>query len=411
MKINYNIPCSKSYAQRCILIGLFYGGHVRFNGIKKDNISSDVVYALKFLDALGIKYSLQDCLEFDSTNIDFGHVLERFFECNCGESGTLARMLIPILARYNCTCIVNGTGSLLNRNLDSIKPFFDLTDVKYKSNDGKLPIILNGQRRKKIENGMQINGQDTSQYISGIIIASCLDNIDCDFYIQNCFSIDYVKLTVDILKKFKYDIELDGSHVIIKKTDIDKSNLLEIDVENDWSCIASYLVYIASIKADAQILCNSFDSCQCDMRILDILKSSYNIKYDNDILTLTFEKQLKPFVFDCSTSPDLFPIVCTLAATIQSGYSEVIGLDRLVNKESDRGKVMYDELEKYGISVKKKDNSLLIKGNNVHNATFNSHNDHRISMALIILRKYYGLNIPEKDKCLEKSYPNFIESL
>ena len=65
-----------------------------------------------------------------------------------------------------------------------------------------------------------------------------------------------------------------------------------------------------------------------------------------------------------------------------------------------------------------KDNSLYIEGDMYRDHipvekldTYDSHNDHRIAMAMLMIRYFNYMKIPKEDKCLDKSYPRFIEDL
>lgn len=414
-----NIPCSKSYAQRYILVSLFSKTKAKIYGLTEP-IGNDIISSLKVAETLGAKLEFNNgCLAIDPSNVAF----DKDLEIDCGESGTLARILIPLLASYEAKYTITGQGSLLNRNLDSIKDFFDKSEVEFNTNNGKLPIKVCGKHNNWFlyDNSYVLDGSETSQYISGIIIAYALRNEYVKLSITNCSSIDYIKITVDALNHFGYLVDIEEVDetqfvVTIKHTNSIPNGNKEVilNVELDWSSLASYLSYcMAMRKTNISFENASYKSCQCDKKILDIAKQYYDISEIGKRTYLKQKENIHYFTFDCSTCPDLFPVVCALAATCKFGYSKITGLDKLVNKESNRGLIIYEEFKKHGIDVSMKDNSLYIKGTNKFNrdVEYNSHNDHRIAMALIIIRKYYKATIPQDDPCLSKSYPNFIEDI
>lgn len=422
-----NIPCSKSYAQRAILISIFSNSNVVINGIGK-NMSDDISQALDLLTTLNIKSKMTNKakdkyeISIDSTKVDLETLLSKNISFFTGESGTLTRMLIAILSSYPGKFDIDGTGSLLNRRLDSIKNFFDLSDVEFISNNGKLPITICGKNNNFFLNESpmyEFDGSKTSQYISGIIIAYAIRNRKTIFKIKNCFSIEYVKITVDILNQFGYDVSIIQNSenlysIIINEVKRSKKKYV-INIESDWSCLAANIIYNL-VNEDKELKYDNanINSCQCDKRVMDLVLPFCEIDYNSDTNILSFNKlsDIKPFEFNCANSPDLFPVACALAATCKTGYSKIIGLDKVANKESDRGKVIYEEFKKCGIHVSIEENSILIKGTDDYiNSEYNSHNDHRIAMALIILRKFYGDYIPDKDDCLNKSYSNFLEDI
>lgn len=401
------IPYSKSYAQRAILCSIFSKRKTRLH-MSFENTSSDVKSALRLLVALRVPFEIQDeYIDVDSTKLDES-ILEHGFEFNCGESGTLIRMLATILCEYDGKFILDGDGSLLHRKMDSIEPYFKLRNVDFATDAGLAPIEVCGKDRKNISR-LEIDGSETSQYISGTIMGACFTNQPRKIAIKNCPSFEYVKTTVKVLQDFGYDVSIDKSVVTIGRSKPQSSDL-NIQIELDWSSLAAYLCMQCALRKDYIAIGNAdLSSTQCDKRIIDLLHNWYSLAETSHGLELRKVSDLDPFEFDCTTSPDLFPVLCALAATLDSGYSRIRGLSRLVNKESDRGMVMTQELKKYGAFVYIEDDDIYIRGNAIQDAVYDSHNDHRIAMALLIIRKYYGLDIPECDKCLDKSYPDFIK--
>jgi 3-phosphoshikimate 1-carboxyvinyltransferase len=411
-----HIPCSKSYAQRYILGALFSNSKVTLLGIDKDNISEDIKSAIRLLDEFGAKYEfVDDALKIDATKIFIQKHLFNGFKFNCGESGTLIRLLIPILASYRGTFVLTGKGSLEHRNLDSIAHTLADLCIFYNSNNGKVPIIISslGDYHDRYEE-LTLDGKETSQYISGIIMSACFFEQKKRFKIVNCPSLEYVKITIDAMRRLGYDVDIDDNDYIHVNGRYYYQDEWCIEVEKDWSSAAAYIVE-KMIEDDDRIEIDGIDfySYQCDASIIDLTNSWYATFFNGLKMTMTrITNELSPFRFDCTNCPDLFPVVCALASTIKTGWSEVIGLDRLVNKESDRGQVMHDELKKYGINVYIKENSLFIKGvDNIIDTPYDSHNDHRIAMALMMIKNYYGLAIPDEDPCLDKSYPKFRKDI
>lgn len=424
-----NIPCSKSYAQRYILIALFSKSKVTLHGIEKDNVSDDVKSAIRLLDRLSVSYNWKnDVLFIDASTWD-DSVLDVGFEFNCGESGTLLRMLVPILANYKGTFTLTGEGSLLNRKVDSIKDTFSMLGIEFKSSDGRIPIKVCGKNRKLVKetrgsgtSELFLDGKETSQYISGMIIAACLRNEAMLVDIGNCPSLEYLKITTDALWDLDFSTAWANDHLLhifVQRSNENRRYVnLEIDVEKDWSSGAAWIVNKVVNRTDEFYVKGLiFDSLQCDRKILQLMSKWYVVDHAADMIIFRRIFDLASFEFDCTECPDLFPVVCALAATI-SGTSKITGVDRLVNKESDRGKVMLEELKKLGFNAYIKDNSLYIEGDMYRDHisvekldTYDSHNDHRIAMAMLMIRYFNYMKIPKEDKCLDKSYPRFIEDL
>ncbi len=94
------------------------------------------------------------------------------------------------------------------------------------------------------------------------------------------------------------------------------------------------------------------------------------------------------------------------------GTSEIIGVNRLKHKESNRAEVLQQEFKKIGINIKIINNKMFIEGGKISGGIVESHNDHRIAMAAataaLASEKEIIINNAE---CINKSYPAFYEDL
>ena len=111
-----------------------------------------------------------------------------------------------------------------------------------------------------------------------------------------------------------------------------------------------------------------------------------------------------------SNCPDLAPVLMSVAA-MKNGAT-LTGTRRLKIKESDRAKVMKEELSKFGADITVNENSVVIRKADLYSPTEKlfSHNDHRVAMALSVISSTYGGTITEAE-CVKKSYPSFFEEM
>ncbi|MCR5401025.1 MAG: hypothetical protein K6E78_05445, partial [Treponema sp.] len=110
---------------------------------------------------------------------------------------------------------------------------------------------------------------------------------------------------------------------------------------------------------------------------------------------------------DISDCPDLGPILFVMAAANHGG--EFTGTKRLAIKESDRGKVMCQELQKFGVKTLFEENRIVIYKNQlkVPEEAVEGHNDHRIVMALTTLLTLTGGKITDAH-AVRKSFPGYF---
>ena len=88
---------------------------------------------------------------------------------------------------------------------------------------------------------------------------------------------------------------------------------------------------------------------------------------------------------------------------------------RLKIKESNRLNDMIEEMKKYGLKYTLSEDEDTLEINKVdidkyHNLTFDSHNDHRLVIALSLVLSITGGKIINSD-AVKKSYPNFFDDL
>ena len=73
-------------------------------------------------------------------------------------------------------------------------------------------------------------------------------------------------------------------------------------------------------------------------------------------------------------------------------------------------RLVHDSANGHDIDCKIDGNSIYIKKGTFIDTVYNSYNDHRIAMACMIIKKYYGCDV-KYDECLSKSYPDFLNML
>ena len=146
--------------------------------------------------------------------------------------------------------------------------------------------------------------------------------------------------------------------------------------------------------------------------IINILrKIGANIIINKGCISVIRDK-LIPFSFDANDYPDLFPPLVVLASCCE-GDSVIYGVNRLINKESNRALTLKEEFSKLGVDIKIEDDSFKIIGKDfLQGNELYSHLDHRISMALSIAATACKSPITIKNSdVVRKSYSRFYTDL
>ena len=110
---------------------------------------------------------------------------------------------------------------------------------------------------------------------------------------------------------------------------------------------------------------------------------------------------------------DELPLLAAVASMAE-GKTIIKDATELKVKESNRIKVMCEELSKLGVNVVETEDGMEIEGTNklLGNVTISTHDDHRIAMTFAILGLISDGEIKLDNKnCVEISYPGFFDDL
>ena len=113
---------------------------------------------------------------------------------------------------------------------------------------------------------------------------------------------------------------------------------------------------------------------------------------------------------DLTDCPDLAPVLFAAAALCRGAV--FTGTRRLRFKESDRGAAMARELSKFGVPLALEENRITVPSAALHapSEPLDSHNDHRIAMALSLLCTRTGGEIRGAE-AVRKSFPDYWDRL
>jgi 3-phosphoshikimate 1-carboxyvinyltransferase len=390
------VPASKSDAQRAIIAASLAIGT---STVGNCGMSEDVKHVLKVVEQLGAKIEI---VEANSYGISGGK-WDNSNELNVGESGLAIRLLTPIVSTQKHKISLRGKGSLLKRSLHFFDENLPKMNVEVKSTNGFLPIEVQGP----LKGGTYtVDGSQSSQYISGLLMALPLLNEPSELCVDNLASKPYVQMTLNTLENFGIQIQHDNFErfLIAGKQEY---NPCFYQVEGDWSA-ASYWLVAAALGAEITISGLSMTSLQADKKMLDaLIVAGCNLHFSSDGISVKGNEK-KAFQFDATHCPDLFPALVSFAAFCP-GVSVISGVKRLKNKESDRGLSLKREFEKLGVLIELVDDEMRIHGvNSIDGNTVYSHNDHRIAMCLAIVGLFSrnGVMI-ENAEAVVKSYPDF----
>ena len=395
-------PSSKSMIQRALAAALLSGSECE---ILNPAFCNDAKAALGIIKGLGAETVISDNRiivnsSFSKNNSPKEKVL------NCHEAGLSIRMFSPIASILNEKITLTGEGSLLTRPVDMIENTLKQLGVNCSTNNGLLPIDIAGP----LKGGKAyVDGSISSQFLTGLLMALPLADNDSELIVENLKSIPYIDMTLKVLDSFNVVIENDNYERFFVPGN-QKYSCSSYKVEGDWSG-AAFLLVAGAVSGSIELTDLETNSTQADMAILKALeKAGAVIKMTDDTIAVKKSK-LKAFDFDATHCPDLFPPLAALAANCK-GVTRLRGAKRLVHKESSRAVTLEQEFSKIGIEINTDNDIMEITGGKIHSELTNSHNDHRIAMALgVAALNSSGPIIIDNYESINKSYPEFFNDL
>jgi 3-phosphoshikimate 1-carboxyvinyltransferase len=336
-----------------------------------------------------------------------GSAILKETKLNCGESGLAIRMFSPIAALYPVEITMVGAASLKKRPMSMIGEALNQLHAKCHSTDGFLPLTIQGP----VKGGRCIiDGSVSSQLLTGLLMALPVATGDSEILVNNLKSKPYIDMTLQILKTFGITVH-NEDYKIFRIPGKQKYIPADYSVEGDWSG-AAFLLVAGAINGHLTVTGLQKNSHQSDMGIIKaLLESGAEMKIADNQVEVTKSNQLKAFDFDATHSPDLFPPLVALA-TYCKGISNIKGVSRLIFKESNRAKTLQEEFGKMKIKVEIQDDVMSVTGGTPSAAHVESHDDHRIAMAVAVTALRADGRITLKDShCVAKSYPDFYKDL
>lgn len=417
--IKINIPSSKSYLNRALILSSFQENKTKLYGIS--DICDDVNDMIQSLKALGVEIILTKDNNSEITLLINGNN-GKFLKpkngiINCGIGGTTSRFLLGLSALFDFDIKITAEWKMLERPISEILIFlqkigktFDFLSVK-----NHFPVMIYHHKNIDIKK-IEIDGSISSQFLSSILMVSKQLDIK-KIIVKNLVSKSYVNITLDVLKKFDivFNVIKDNNKLIysLLENKLNTKNKLKqknknILIEKDWSSASYFLAlqYLLGIKED--ILQMPKSKTQGDAKFVKIIQKIEKYKQQKD--------KTKPLILNMANMPDV-SMTAMIICAVNNFITKITGVKTLQHKECDRLMAMQNELSKLGIITKisKNFNTITIYGNeNIelkNSILIETYNDHRIAMCFAILGAKIG-NIKIKNaNVVSKSFKDFWKEL
>lgn len=410
IKGRLKVPGDKSISHRAVMFGSIAKGTTNIKGFLT---GADCISTISIFKKMGID------IELDNTSVKVHGKGLYGLTCphevlDCGNSGTTTRLVSGILSAQNFTSVLTGDKSIQKRPMNRIITPLSMMGADIKSNDGFAPLTITGSSL----HGIRYNSPVASAQVKSAILLAGLYASSPTCVVESAKSRDHTEL---MLKKFGADLTSTKTSVTINPCSELFAN--DIDIPSDISSAAFFMAAAILVPGSELILENVGINPTRDgiIRVLKDMGANIEIINRKDSfepvadIRVTYSKLHSTCIKGdiIPTLIDELPLLAALAS-LAEGTTVIKDAEELKVKESNRIRVMCEELSKLGVDVIETKDGMEIKGTDKlkGNVTIATHDDHRIAMTFAVLNLVSDGEIRLDNKnCVEISYPEFFNDL
>lgn len=420
------VPGDKSITHRAALLGaLAHGETVIHNFL----VAEDCLSTLRCLQQMGIGVDGIGTREVVVHGNGIRGLRDPRDVLDVGNSGTLARLMLGVLAGQPFEATVTGDASLRRRPMDRVAlPLRQMgAIVEGQGERCTPPVTIRGGILKPLT---YTTPMASAQVKSAILLAG-LNACGTTTVRESGLSRDHSER---MLKAFgaKITRRHDVSRVLASEVAMTNEVSIEgpaelqaqeVTVPGDVSSAAFFLVG-AAILPGSEVRVRRVGVNPTRTGVLDVLRRmGADVRWENEGETsgepvadvVVRHAPLRGVTIGGDLIPrliDELPVLA-VAACFAEGTTVVRDAKELRVKESDRIATMTSELRKMGARIEEREDGWVIEGpNQLKGATLQSHGDHRVAMSCAIAAlAAEGETVIEDTACIATSFPEFEEIL
>lgn len=416
------VPGSKSITNRALLLATLADGTSTLRGVL---FSDDSRHFLKCIQDLGFETDVCEADAVITVKGQGGAVPCKEASLYVGSAGTAARFLTAYLGISKGIYHMDASPQMRKRPmaplLNSLQELgcevtYDSDSEGNPAKPGHFPFTLHGKGLGS--DSIHININESSQFLSALLISACLTKQDFTTYIDGSHGMAYIEMTAKMMKQFGVEAtplsDPDENKVNAYLIPSGQHyNALDYQVEPDVS--AACYFYAMSPLLNIPILVNNvhYDSLQGDIafiRILEQMGCSSRETPEGILVSPPAAGTFKGVTVDMSACSDQ-AITLAAIAVFADGPTTITGIGHIRYQESNRIAAITAELSKMGIRCEEGESSITIYPGSPSPCQVDTYDDHRMAMGFSLI----GLRSPGiaiKDPgCCRKTFENYFDVL
>ena len=406
------VPGDKSISHRSIMLGALAKGTTEIEGFL---MGDDCLSTISCFQKLGIRIEQQkDKIIVHGKGL---HGLTAPTETlDVGNSGTTLRLISGILSAQPFCSHLTGDASIQKRPMERIAVPLRQMGAVLKGSSDKLfaPFAIEGTSLKGITYALPMA---SAQVKSAILLAGLFAKGET-IVIEPEPTRDHTEI---MLRCMGAEIQKIGNEIHCKP--VPELYAHKIVVPSDISS-AAYFIVLGCICENSEIILKNVGINPTRTGILDaLLAMGANIHVKNETIIngekigdiIVTSSKLHGTTIGGAEIPRLIDEIPVLAVAgcFAQGTTIIKDAQELKVKESNRIKTIIAELKKFGANITETDDGMIIQGGTpLKGCTVESHQDHRIAMAMAVAGMCAsGQTEIRNAECVTISFPNFFDLL
>jgi 3-phosphoshikimate 1-carboxyvinyltransferase len=394
------IPASKSHTIRAVFVGCLADGT---SELIKPLDSLDTRAAIRCAEAFGAEVTTGENWKIRGVG---GHPRVPENVVDAANSGTSIMFFTGLASTLDGYTVLTGDAQVRRR---PIQPLLDglnnLGADAFSTRDtGTPPVVVRG----KLKGGQTDVEGRTSHYTSALLFNCPRAEGDSELRIENPKEKPYIEMTLGWLDKQGVKYERDGFSSYSIPGGQQYVPFRE-RIPGDFSTATFFLCGASITDSDVMLLGLDMKDTQGDKKVVSFLQemgADITVKEEGLVIR---GGDLKGIELDLGDTPDALPALA-VTGCFARGETKLKNVLSARWKETDRIKVMCQELSKLGARVEELSDGMIVRESHLRGGVVNGHGDHRVVMALSLagLGSAEGVQV-ETAEALRVTVPNFVD--
>lgn len=403
------IPNSKYHAHRALILASLASGCSEIVGLTH---AKHVKFTLDVLRGLGASVRVAG----DTFFVTGRPYSPRRPTLSVGSSGSTLYFMIGLCSLADQPVTLVGQSYFRRRPVRPLLEALTQMGLRISSRDGCVPIKIEPVR--PLGGHVRIPGT-LSQWISGLLMLAPFAPRETVIEVDGVLNeFPYIELTVQMMRQFGLQIDVSDDRKRFVVPPEQQARPTRIVLPPDIGSAAFGLAIAALHPCDLRfdrLTVNGALTDHPERAFLEVIREmglpmeeeadAHRVRVRHDGL------RLRAVRLDCRETPDILPILCTLAS-FADGETILENVDHIRLKESDRVAAMM-QLNRMGGDLRVEGRNLRIRGvGELTGHDVSSFNDHRVLMSLAVAgTRAEGHTLITYPNAYRISYPEFLEAM